>query len=123
MTTPVSSTAAAAAPAPGAADRKPPAIRLAGVTKTFGSTTVVQPVDLTIGDNEFFSILGPSGCGKTTLMRMIAGFETPTGGSIELDGHGLLSYRGYGAGYCGYGADCRNGRRGPADPRGSMLRR
>ncbi|TDQ02367.1 MULTISPECIES: ABC transporter ATP-binding protein [unclassified Leifsonia] len=90
MTTPASPTVTAPAPA-GAADRKTPAIRLTGVTKTFGSTTVVQPVDLTIGDNEFFSILGPSGCGKTTLMRMIAGFETPTGGSIELAGRSVES--------------------------------
>lgn len=66
-----------------------PAIRLSGVTKTFGSTTVVHPIDLTIENNEFFSILGPSGCGKTTLMRMIAGFETPTGGSIELAGRSV----------------------------------
>ena len=90
MTTPASPTVTAPAPA-GAVDRKTPAIRLTGVTKTFGSTTVVQPVDLTIGDNEFFSILGPSGCGKTTLMRMIAGFETPTGGSIELAGRSVES--------------------------------
>lgn len=82
-------TASASAPPASVADGKPPAIRLTGVTKTFGSTTVVQPVDLTIGDNEFFSILGPSGCGKTTLMRMIAGFETPTGGSIELAGQSV----------------------------------
>ena len=63
-----------------------PAIRLTGVTKDFGSNTVVHPLDLDIRDNEFFSILGPSGCGKTTLMRMITGFETPTAGSIELAG-------------------------------------
>ncbi|SDH08220.1 spermidine/putrescine transport system ATP-binding protein [Leifsonia sp. 98AMF] len=90
MTTPASPTVTAPTLA-GAADRKTPAIRLTGVTKTFGSTTVVQPVDLTIGDNEFFSILGPSGCGKTTLMRMIAGFEAPTGGSIELAGRSVES--------------------------------
>jgi spermidine/putrescine transport system ATP-binding protein len=63
-----------------------PAVRLSGITKTFGTTTVVQPLDLEIARGEFFSILGPSGCGKTTLMRMITGFETPTGGSVELDG-------------------------------------
>ncbi|UAJ80266.1 ABC transporter ATP-binding protein [Leifsonia sp. ZF2019] len=85
MTTLASSTAATPVRTPS----NPPAIRLAGVTKTFGSTTVVQPVDLTIEDNEFFSILGPSGCGKTTLMRMIAGFETPTGGTIELAGRSV----------------------------------
>jgi len=63
-----------------------PAIRLTGITKTFGDTVVVKPLTLDIGQNEFFSILGPSGCGKTTLMRMITGFEIPTAGSIELAG-------------------------------------
>ncbi|ANF32515.1 spermidine/putrescine ABC transporter ATP-binding protein [Leifsonia xyli] len=88
MTTPASSAPPVVQDTTGA---QPPAIRLTGVTKTFGSNTVVQPVELTIGDNEFFSILGPSGCGKTTLMRMIAGFETPTGGSIELAGRSVES--------------------------------
>lgn len=63
-----------------------PAVSLHGITKTFGTNTVVQPLDLSIGENEFFSILGPSGCGKTTLMRMITGFETPTGGVVRLGG-------------------------------------
>ncbi|GLK19004.1 ABC transporter ATP-binding protein [Herbiconiux flava] len=63
-----------------------PAVKLTGLTKSFGANQVVEPLDLEIGRNEFFSILGPSGCGKTTLMRMITGFETPTGGSVELDG-------------------------------------
>ncbi|WP_440709358.1 ABC transporter ATP-binding protein [Herbiconiux sp. YIM B11900] len=63
-----------------------PAVKLTGLTKSFGANRVVQPLDLEIGRNEFFSILGPSGCGKTTLMRMITGFESPTGGSVELDG-------------------------------------
>ncbi|WP_368498032.1 ABC transporter ATP-binding protein [Herbiconiux sp. A18JL235] len=63
-----------------------PAVKLRGLTKSFGANQVVQPLDLEIGRNEFFSILGPSGCGKTTLMRMITGFEKPTGGSVELDG-------------------------------------
>lgn len=62
------------------------AVRLQGVTKTFGNITVVPPLDLEIRENEFFSILGPSGCGKTTLMRMITGFETPTAGNVELAG-------------------------------------
>lgn len=63
-----------------------PAVRMTGITKTFGDTMAVHPLDLDIQQNEFFSILGPSGCGKTTLMRMITGFETPTDGSIELAG-------------------------------------
>ncbi|WP_017598606.1 ABC transporter ATP-binding protein [Nocardiopsis lucentensis] len=67
-----------------------PAISLEDVTKSFrsGSETVtaVTGVDLTIGTGEFFSLLGPSGCGKTTTMRMIAGFEEPTSGTVRLDG-------------------------------------
>ena len=65
------------------------AVRLTGLTKTFGDNLVVEPLDLEIRTGEFFSILGPSGCGKTTLMRMITGFETPTAGSVELDGRNV----------------------------------
>jgi ABC-type Fe3+/spermidine/putrescine transport system ATPase subunit len=68
-------------------DSTPPAIQLIGVSKCFNEGWAVQPTDLTIGRNEFFSILGPSGCGKTTLMRMIAGFETPSDGAVLLDGN------------------------------------
>ncbi|MFI0959816.1 ABC transporter ATP-binding protein [Streptomyces sp. NPDC021080] len=62
------------------------AIRLQGLRKAFGDTTAVAGVDLEIADGEFFSMLGPSGSGKTTVLRMIAGFESPTGGRIELAG-------------------------------------
>ncbi|MGN6600430.1 MAG: ABC transporter ATP-binding protein [Actinomycetes bacterium] len=62
------------------------AIRLRGLTKSFGDVQAVRGVDLDIADGEFFSMLGPSGSGKTTVLRMIAGFEHPTSGSIELDG-------------------------------------
>jgi spermidine/putrescine transport system ATP-binding protein len=61
-------------------------IQIVGVTKTFGTNTVVDDLDLSIGDGEFFSLLGPSGCGKTTTLRMVAGFERPTSGSIMLGG-------------------------------------
>jgi spermidine/putrescine transport system ATP-binding protein len=61
-------------------------IEIVGVTKTFGTNTVVDDLDLSIGDGEFFSLLGPSGCGKTTTLRMVAGFERPTSGSIMLGG-------------------------------------
>jgi spermidine/putrescine transport system ATP-binding protein len=60
------------------------------VTKTFGSFTAVRDVSLDIPSGSFFSILGPSGCGKTTLMRMIAGFETPTSGDIKIKGDSVL---------------------------------
>ncbi|MEL6891521.1 MAG: ABC transporter ATP-binding protein [Actinomycetota bacterium] len=61
-----------------------------GVSKTFttrGDTVVaVDGIDLDIGEGEFFSMLGPSGCGKTTMLRMVAGLDHPTGGSIEIFG-------------------------------------
>jgi putative spermidine/putrescine transport system ATP-binding protein len=62
------------------------AIRLEGLRKSFGETAAVAGVDLDIRDGEFFSMLGPSGSGKTTVLRLIAGFETPTDGRIELAG-------------------------------------
>ncbi|MFJ7945139.1 ABC transporter ATP-binding protein [Streptomyces sp. NPDC096354] len=62
------------------------AIRLQNLRKSFGRTEAVAGVDLEIADGEFFSMLGPSGSGKTTVLRMIAGFEAPTGGTIELAG-------------------------------------
>ena len=67
-----------------------PAIELVGVAKEYHShgdvVAAVKGVDLAIGEGEFFSMLGPSGCGKTTTMRMIAGFEDPTRGSVFLHG-------------------------------------
>lgn len=61
-------------------------LSLINVTKQFGDTTVVDNFNLEIAKGEFISFLGPSGCGKTTTLRMVAGFETPTSGSIFLDG-------------------------------------
>jgi len=71
-------------PPPAAADV--PAVRLRGLRKSFGQITAVDGVDLDIRPGEFFSMLGPSGSGKTTVLRMIAGFEQPTAGAIELGG-------------------------------------
>lgn len=59
-------------------------VRLAGITKRFGDFTAVDDVTLEILEGEFFSLLGPSGCGKTTMLRMIAGFEEPTRGEIQV---------------------------------------
>ncbi|MEM5581107.1 ABC transporter ATP-binding protein [Roseibium sp. AS2] len=67
----------------------PPFIEFRDVTKKFGDFTAVRNLSLTIFEREFFALLGGSGCGKTTLMRMLAGFETPTSGQIFLDGQDL----------------------------------
>ncbi len=63
-----------------------PIVAIEGVTKRFGETAAVDDVSIDIRPNEFFALLGPSGCGKTTLLRMLAGFETPTAGRIAIDG-------------------------------------
>ncbi len=63
-----------------------PLIRIKGVSKKFGDFTAVNNVDLDIYQGELFCLLGGSGCGKTTLLRMLAGFETPTAGQIFIDG-------------------------------------
>ncbi len=63
-----------------------PAISLRGLRKTFGDVTAVDGIDLEIANGEFFSMLGPSGSGKTTVLRMVAGFETPTEGTVLLGG-------------------------------------
>jgi putative spermidine/putrescine transport system ATP-binding protein len=75
-----------------AATAGPPAdIRLRGLTKRFGDVVAVDAVDLDIAQGEFFTMLGPSGSGKTTTLRMIAGFEQPTEGTIELGGRNVAS--------------------------------
>ncbi len=70
----------------GAGARADTAVRLEGLTKMYGDVTAVAGIDLDIGRGEFFSLLGPSGSGKTTTLRMIAGFELPTGGRVLLEG-------------------------------------
>jgi NitT/TauT family transport system ATP-binding protein len=62
-----------------------PAIRIRDLIKTFGELTAVDRVSLDIAPGEFFMIVGPSGCGKTTLLRILAGLETATSGTIEID--------------------------------------
>jgi spermidine/putrescine transport system ATP-binding protein len=61
-----------------------PDIRLRNVTKRFGTTTVIDNLDLDIDRGHFYALLGPSGCGKTTTLRMIGGFELPTEGTVML---------------------------------------
>jgi len=63
-----------------------PFIRIENVTKSFGDVVAVDDISLEIRKNELFCLLGGSGCGKTTLLRMLAGFETPTTGKIFIDG-------------------------------------
>ena len=69
------------------------AVSVRALSKTFGqgdyAITALDSVELDILENEFFTLLGPSGCGKTTLLRLIAGFELPTEGSISLQGEGI----------------------------------
>ena len=64
-------------------------IALSGVDKWFGDYHALRSVDLEVAEGEFFSLLGPSGCGKTTLLRVIAGFEGVSGGSVRLDGQDM----------------------------------
>jgi putative spermidine/putrescine transport system ATP-binding protein len=73
------------------------AVRLERVSKSYARVRAVDAVSLEIADGEFFSILGPSGCGKTTLLRLIAGFETPDpgGGGVQLFGQAADQLRPY----------------------------
>jgi putative spermidine/putrescine transport system ATP-binding protein len=79
--------------------RSTPAIQLVGLRKEFGApddpVVAVDSVDLAIEEGEFFSLLGPSGSGKTTVLRMIAGFELPTGGAILLQGRDVTTLAPY----------------------------
>ncbi|MFF9395175.1 ABC transporter ATP-binding protein [Streptomyces griseoluteus] len=71
-------------------------VRLSGIGKTYGSFTAVHPLDLTVPQGSFFALLGASGCGKTTTLRMIAGLEEPTSGTVhlgDLDVTGLPPYK------------------------------
>jgi putative spermidine/putrescine transport system ATP-binding protein len=81
-------------PPPGAAT-EPPDVRLVGVRKTYGDVVAVAGVDLSIARGEFFTLLGPSGSGKTTTLRMIAGFEEPDEGSVELAGRDMTGLAPY----------------------------
>jgi spermidine/putrescine ABC transporter ATP-binding subunit len=63
------------------------------ITKRFGPVTAVDRISLEVEDGEFFAILGPSGCGKTTLLRVIAGFETPDEGRVRLAGADITALK------------------------------
>jgi putrescine transport system ATP-binding protein len=88
--------AAVARPAPQAQAVDMPLLRIEAVVKKFGTFRAVDGVSLDIRAGEFFALLGPSGCGKTTLLRMLAGLETPDEGRVLLDGKdiaGVLPHR------------------------------
>ena len=90
-------TDAATASGGGAADAlaAPADIRLKGVRKVYGDVVAVASIDLEIANGEFFTMLGPSGSGKTTTLRMIAGFELPDAGTVELGGRDVGSLAPY----------------------------
>jgi putative spermidine/putrescine transport system ATP-binding protein len=77
------------------ADGAAPDVRLSGLTKRYGDVVAVDGVDLEISRGEFFTLLGPSGSGKTTTLRMIAGFEVPNAGTVELGGRDVRNQAPY----------------------------
>src|SRR4051794_6408301 len=92
MKTPLTSAETAAPTAPAAEASAPEyAVSLRGLSKSFGRSLVVNSLDLDVAAGEFFSLLGPSGCGKTTTLRMIAGFNDPTSGSVLVGGEDVTS--------------------------------
>ncbi|MBI1416018.1 MAG: ATP-binding cassette domain-containing protein [Limimaricola sp.] len=68
-------------------------LTISALRKSFGANTVVKEFDLGVQKGEFISLLGPSGCGKTTVLRMVAGFETPSAGRIHIDGQDVTALR------------------------------
>ena len=68
-------------------------LRIRGLHKSYGSFKAVDGIDLDVPEGSFFALLGPSGCGKTTTLRMVAGLEEPTGGSIEIGDRDIASLR------------------------------
>ena len=76
--------------APVSDSEQPVEVGLYGVTKRFGDMVAVDDVTIEVERGEFFSLLGPSGCGKTTSLRMIAGFEEPDAGRVELTGRDIV---------------------------------
>ncbi len=80
----------------GNSEQPAPALRLSGLSKRFGPVRAVEAIDLQVEEGEFFTMLGPSGSGKTTLLRLIAGFERPDEGRIELGGRDVTWIPPYG---------------------------
>ncbi|MCL1855072.1 MAG: ABC transporter ATP-binding protein [Clostridia bacterium] len=72
-------------------DREPPILHLSGLAKDYGQGEVLHGIDLTVASGEFLTLLGPSGCGKTTTLRIIAGLERPSRGSVFLGGRDVTA--------------------------------
>ena len=70
-----------------------PHVELKSITKSFGTATVIPPLDLSITKGEFLVLVGPSGCGKTTTLRMLAGLETVSTGEIRINGREVTHER------------------------------
>jgi putrescine transport system ATP-binding protein len=70
-----------------------PILSIEGIAKTYGSAVALQPTNLQVGSGEFVTLLGPSGCGKTTLLRIIAGLETPSAGRLMTGGQDVTRQR------------------------------
>jgi putative spermidine/putrescine transport system ATP-binding protein len=86
----------AAAPTAGAKEATPtPDIRLSGISKRYGEVVAIDHVDLEVAPGEFFTMLGPSGSGKTTTLRMIAGFDVPDTGRVEIAGRDVTDLPAY----------------------------
>ena len=85
----------AASPSERSPGDEPPDVLLSGLRKTYGEVVAVGGVDLEIARGEFFTLLGPSGSGKTTTLRMIAGFEEPDQGKVELAGRDVTGLPAY----------------------------
>ena len=97
MSSPLSPTSPGGSAAGGDGDRSGPVVQFTSVVKRYRGATsnAVDGIDLAVQPGEFFSILGPSGSGKTTCLRLIAGFEQPTGGVIKLDGRDVVGVPAY----------------------------
>lgn len=80
---------------PAVPDAKSGSVGLISIRKSFGDVQAVDGLDLEVGSGEFLTLLGPSGCGKTTTLRLIAGFERPDSGRIELDGRNVARVPSY----------------------------